>query len=172
MKLKSVISKIRKNVYVKEIMSTDVLNLDKDDTVYKAIKVMADKSISTIVTIHGDKPVGIITERDLVKKLLLKGKDPKKVKIKDIMTKNPISITPDTSILRASNVMRLKNVRKLVVVDENKKLVGILSQTDIINSMQRIDNAYKKLFISPSFSVTLVVIVVILFILNYILFKQ
>ena len=77
MKLKNTLKDIRKNVYVRNVMSKEVLRLDKEESVYEAIKVMANKSISTIVTSHGTTPIGILTERDLVKKMLLKNKDPK-----------------------------------------------------------------------------------------------
>jgi len=171
MKLKKLFSTISKNVYVKDIMSRNVLNLDKEDSVYKAIKVMANKSVSTIVTSHGSMPIGILTERDLVKKLLLKDQDPNKVKIKDIMTKNPITVKPNTSVLKASNIMKHKKVRKLVVVDSNNNLVGILSQTDIIQSMHRLDETYRKLFFDPYVSLILIIIVLVLFFLNYVLFR-
>jgi len=172
MKSKKPLSKIKKNVYVKDVMSKNVLNLDKSDTVYNAIKVMAKESISTIVTHHDKKPIGILTERDLVKKLLLKNKDPKKTKIVDIMSKDPVIIHPDASILRASNKMKRKHVRKLIVVDDEGNLVGIISQTDIIESMYMLDEAYSKILWNPWFSLIMVIIVIVLFFLNYVLFRK
>ena len=171
MKLKNAFKKIRKNVYVKDIMSKKVLKLDKTDNVFKAIKVMAKESISTIVTSHKTNPIGILTERDLVKKLLLKGKDPKKVMIIDIMTKNPVVVKKNTTVLRASNIMKKNKVRKLVVVDDKNNLIGILSQTDIINSMYRISEGYRSLFFDPMISIISIIVVIILIIFNNILFK-
>jgi CBS domain-containing protein len=152
-------------------MSTQVHVLDKSESVYKAIKVMADKSISTVVTSHKTTPVGILTERDLVKKLLLKGKDAKNIKIQDIMTKDPVKINQNSSVLKASNVMRNHNVRKLVVINHSGDLVGIISQTDIIKSMYRIEEAYSSLIWNPWFSIILVILVLLLFFLNYVLFR-
>jgi len=172
MKLKKIFKNVRKNVFVKDIMPKKVLNLHADDYVFKAIDVMVEKSISTIVTKKDNKPIGILTERDLVKKMLLKNRDPKKTKIKEIMTKKPIEVHPDDTVLRASNIMKKHKVRKLVVVDDNNELVGILSQTDIIESLYEIEDAYKTLIWNPWFSIILIIIVLILFFLNYVLFRR
>ena len=172
MKSKKTLSKIKKNIYVKDVMSKNVLNLDKTESVYKAIKVMAKESVSTIVTHHNKKPIGILTERDLVKKLLLKGKDPKKTKIIDIMSKDPVIIHPDDSILRASNKMKNKHVRKLVVVDDSGNLVGIISQTDIIESMYMLDEAYSRILWNPWFTIIMFMLVALLFFLNYVIFRS
>jgi predicted transcriptional regulator len=91
MKLKKVSSKIwdiKKNVKVKDIMSKKSFSLEKNEKVVKAIKLMTDESISAIVILDNKKPIGIVTERDLIKKVLLQ-KDAKKLKISEVMRKDP-----------------------------------------------------------------------------------
>ena len=92
MKLKNVSSNlwnIKKNVMVKDVMSTKVYSLEKTSPVQKAIDMMGNESISAIVISDDKKPIGIVTERDLIKKVMLPKKDPKKMKIGSIMSENP-----------------------------------------------------------------------------------
>ena len=80
-------SKIRKNITVKEIMSSSVVGVSVDDTIHAAAKIMDEHSISTVIVTENNKLIGIVTERDIVKKVILTGKNSKKTKISAIMTK-------------------------------------------------------------------------------------
>ena len=164
-------SNIKNNITVKDIMSNPVIGVSKDDTIHKAAKIMNENSISTVIVSENNKLIGIVTERDIVKKVILSGKNPKKTKISDIMTPNPVTVFPNVSILMASNLMKRKKVRKLIVVDLEDKIAGIVSQTDIINSMNKIYGAYKSLLWDSRFYFILFLLVTLFFLLNYILFR-
>jgi CBS domain-containing protein len=175
MKIKNLmqrISVIQKSVLVKDIMSRDVISLDKNDTVFKAIEIMGNKSISTVVILDRKKPTGIVTERDLVKKILLKEKNPRKIKLSDIMTRSPKTINLDASIRKASNIMKTKKVRQLIVINEKGNTVGLISQTDIIKSMNRIYKNYKSLLWDPWVPFLFFVLISLLFLLNILLFRK
>lgn len=170
-KLLNNFSNIKRNLKVKDIMSKNVIFLSKDKSVFDAIKLMAEKSISTIIVEEKNKLLGIITERDLVKKILYKNKDPKKIKIEQIMTKEPKHIYPDAPILVAGNTMKEFKVRKLVVLNENDEVIGIISQTDIINSLNKIYQEYSSVFMNHLMYFILALFILILVILSIFFFK-
>lgn len=163
-------SNIKNNLKVKDIMSKKVIFLTKEKSVYDAIKLMAENSISTIIVEENDRLVGILTERDLVKKVLYKEKDPKKLKIEQIMSKNPKHIYPDAPIIVAGNTMKEHKVRKLVVLNEKNEVIGIISQTDIINSLNKIYEEYSSIFTNPILFFILIGFVLLMVILSVIFF--
>lgn len=172
MKLKKPLSKfwdIKKNVRVVDVMSKKVYSLDKNEKVSKAIDVMGKESISAIIILDNNKPIGIVTERDLIKKIMVPKKDPNKTLISTIMSKDPKKISPNSSILNASNVMKKLNVRKLIVVDDNGELLGMLSQTDIIQSMNKVYESYKALLWNPSYAFWVLIVVLILYLFSFML---
>ena len=162
---------IKRSVLVKDIMTRSVIGLEKHETVYEAIKTMGEKSISTIVTSHEGKVIGIFTERDVINRIVLKGKDPKKTKIEDVMTKGPKTIGPDEPILKASEMMGKLNVRKLIVVNSKGEAIGIVSQTDIVKSLSGIDKSYRSLLWNPMLSFLILGLIILLFIVNKLLFR-
>jgi len=163
------ISKIKSRVLVKDIMSTNVLTLTQEDNVYKAMQKMSKHRYSAIVIVKDKKPIGILTERDLLNRVFLQEKDPKKTKLKSVMTKDPVSVTPDTTVLKASNIMRNNRVRILLVIDD--KIKGMISQTDIIRNMNIIYQEYKSLLWNPWFSLIILTLIVLLYLFNQWLFK-
>jgi CBS domain-containing protein len=173
MKLKKLfrkLNRIHRNVRVRDIMTKKIISADLNEPVYKALKKMGKHDISTIITSKDNKPVGIFTERDVIKRLMLKDHDPKKTKLKQVMTPNPKIVNPDDSVLKASNIMKGKHVRKLIVVD-NDEIVGIISQTDIINSFNEIYRSYKALLWNPWLFVLLFIFTLILYLINLLIFK-
>ena len=171
-KLSLNISRIKKSVLVKDIMSRKVVTLSKDDAVYKAVELMDEKTISTVVISDGTKPIGIVTERDFVGKVLLKKKNPKKIKLSEIMTKNPITIEPRASIHKASVISKNKRVRHLLVVDHKGQVLGLVSQTDIVQSFNRIYSNYKYLLWDPWLGFIFFLLISVFFLLNLILFQK
>jgi len=171
-KLSLRISKIKKSVLVKDIMARKVVTLGKDDIVFKAAELMDEKTISTVVISDGTKPIGIVTEHDLVRKVLLKKKNPKKIKLSTVMTKKPITIEPVASIHKASAIFKNKRVRHLVVVDQEGHVLGLISQTDIVQSFNRIYSNYHHLLWDPWLGFLFFVLISIFFLLNLILFRK
>lgn len=103
------------------------------DTVLDALAVMAEHDIGSVVVQDGDKLVGILTERDYARKVVLAGRSSKDSQIKDIMTTHVICVTPDRSIEECMGLMTDKHCRHLPVLD-HKQLVGVVSIGDLVKA--------------------------------------
>jgi CBS domain-containing protein len=101
-------------------------------TVYEAVALMADKGIGALLVMEGDKLVGLLSERDYARKIILKGRSSKDTRVDEIMISSPISITPDRSIGDAMRIMTESRVRHLPVVDVRGTVVGIVSLGDLV----------------------------------------
>jgi len=115
---------------VKEVMTKKVVVFDEEDSIQDIAKKMKDKGIGSVLIIKNDQAVGIITERDLVHKLIAGNLNAKETKAKQIMNSPLVSIRSDADINYASKIMEDKDIKKMPVVDGNK-LVGIITQTDL-----------------------------------------
>ena len=109
--------------------------------VYEAAKSMRDKEIGSVIVVSEGKVQGIATERDLVRRVLAENKDPKTVRISDVMTSPVISISPNEDILEAAQLMKKKGIRRLIVM-EGEKLVGIITSDDMTRNMKRAMDEY------------------------------
>ena len=108
-----------------------VFSVEPGVTVFTAIQIMCEKNIGGLLITDNGKLVGIFTERDYARKLILKGKSSKDTLIKELMTENPISVTLDSSIDDCMQIMSGKRIRHLPVV-EGDKLVGMISIGDVV----------------------------------------
>ena len=117
-----------------EAKGHDVVTIEPDDSVYDAIKKMADKNIGSLVVMDDDKIAGIITERHYARNVILKGKASPDVPVKDIMSARVVCAWPDQSVEECMAVMTDKSVRHLPVL-ENKSLVGLVSIGDLVKSI-------------------------------------
>jgi len=100
-------------------------------TVYEALEKMSEKEIGALVVMENKKVVGIISERDYARKIILHGKTSKQTLVKEVMSSNLFSVTPDTSVEDAMVLMTGKHVRHLPVFEKNK-FVGIISIGDVL----------------------------------------
>ncbi len=116
-------------------MSKKVITVKKNQTVSSAAKLMDKYNISSLIVVEKGVPEGIITERDVLKKIVAKDKDPAKVKVKDIVTMKVVTIDAGDSISQASNLMALGKIKQLPVM-KNGKLVGIITSTDIVRAIR------------------------------------
>jgi CBS domain-containing protein len=120
------------NMKVSEIMSKTVLTALGDSSIYTVAAKMAALNVGAIViTGPGDEVIGILTERDLMNKVVAKGVNTHLVQIKGVMTKAPTVIDADESVATAYKMFQESSFRHLPVVDKNNKLVGMLSLKDI-----------------------------------------
>jgi len=117
-------------VLVKDLMSRKVNKIEEYKTVYHAARKMAEERRGYVIVMKKDKPIGILTDSDILEKVISKSKDPKKVKVKEVMSTPLITISPDDEIVEASRLMR-KNLIKRIPVVKNGKLVGIITDGDI-----------------------------------------
>lgn len=109
----------------------NVFSVEPSVTVYKALELMLEKNIGGLLITENGKLVGIFTERDYARKLALKGKSSKETLIRELMTANPYTVTPDTGIEDCMQLMTGKKIRHLPVV-ENNALVGVISIGDVV----------------------------------------
>lgn len=115
---------------VGEIMTRDVVTISVDKTAEDVAKLMTKEGVGALVVIQGDVVVGIVTERDVITKIISKGLNPAKTRVGDFMTKPVITCSPETLITDAVKVMSANRVRRLPVLEEGK-LIGIVTAYDI-----------------------------------------
>ena len=126
---------LRTKMLVKDVMSSPVVTLDENEASNKAAVVMDKNDLgSVIVTNKAGKSIGIITERDLVIRVLAKNLKPDTVKAKEIMTTPLVTIEPDATITEAARRMNRLDIRRLGVIYKGN-LVGIISSKDILGVM-------------------------------------
>lgn len=118
---------------VKDIMTKDVVTIESTKTVFDAAEVMTEKEVGCLIVVIKAFPVGIITERDIVKRIVAKHVSVD-TKLKDVMTKTLITVGPDTSLKDAARVMSTNKIRRLPVLKDNK-LVGIVVATDFVRNV-------------------------------------
>lgn len=118
---------------VKEAMRKDVLTIDGEAPLVDAAMAMVEQDRGSVIVLEKAKPIGIITERDFVAKVVSKGRDPKKLKVKEVMTTDLLSVDPDTDLYEAVRLMREHGVRRLPVV-KNGILYGILGPKELADS--------------------------------------
>jgi CBS domain-containing protein len=108
-----------------------VFSVEPTVMVLEAIELMCEKNIGGLLIVKDGKLSGIFTERDYARKLILKGKSSKDTPIGELMTPNPFTVTPDSSIDECMQMMTLKHIRHLPVM-ENGQLVGMISIGDVV----------------------------------------
>jgi CBS domain-containing protein len=111
--------------------SSDIYSVSSDCIVYDALIMMYERNISALLVIDDEKLVGIFTERDYARKVILKGKASKEIMVREVMTANLITVKPDSSIELCMRLMTHKFIRHLPVM-ENNELVGFLSIGDVV----------------------------------------
>lgn len=112
----------------------DVWTIGPKATVLEALKVMAEKDIGALVVMQDDKLVGIISERDYARKIVLRGRASVNTPVKDIMTSKVYYVTPKTAIGECQALLTEHSVRHLPVLEDGK-LVGLISIGDVVKSV-------------------------------------
>ncbi|MBI3622526.1 CBS domain-containing protein [Candidatus Pacearchaeota archaeon] len=115
--------------FVKDIMKTPVLSIDSSMTVKDAAKMMEDAKVGSIVVTENSIILGILTERDFVRKIVAQGK-PLSTKVKDIMSSPLIVISPDETVWELASLMKTRRIHRVPVVEKGR-LVGIASTADL-----------------------------------------
>mgnify|MGYP003920621191 FL=1 len=123
------------DILLKDIMVRKVITIDPDKTARDAARLMADNNISSVIVMKGDEIVGIVTERDLVRKVCANDIPSSKVNIVSVMSSPVITAESDLPIEAAVQRMFNNRIRRLPVV-ENGKLVGIVTISDIAKHMR------------------------------------
>jgi CBS domain-containing protein len=117
---------------VKDIMTENVVSISIDDSVFEAANLMNSNQVGCLVIMNEEEPIGIVTERDIVRRVVAK-KLPLETKISAVMSKSLITIGPDASLKEAARVMSSNKIRRLPVLKQNK-LVGIVVASDFVRN--------------------------------------
>jgi CBS domain-containing protein len=105
-----------------------------DDTVFDALKLLAEREVGALMVMDHGKLIGVLSERDYTRKIALQGKNSKETKVSDIMTKNVFVVTPDTRTRTCMALMSEKRIRHLPVVDGDT-VIGMISIRDIMDDI-------------------------------------
>ncbi len=117
-----------------EAKGSDVWSVHPDAAVYDAIEMMADKGVGALMVLDGGALVGVISERDYARKVILRGRSSKDTAVKEIMTARVIYARPDQTVEDCMGLMTDKRIRHLPIVD-GEELLGVVSIGDLVKSM-------------------------------------
>lgn len=112
----------------------DVWSVHADSSTYEALRIMADKNIGALVVMEGSRLIGVVSERDYARKVILRGRASKETPVRDIMTSEVLCARPDHTVEGCMALMTGKRVRHLPVVD-GERVVGMLSIGDLVKSV-------------------------------------
>ena len=122
---------------VSEVMVPNPIVAAPETKITEIAKLMSNHSIGSVIISKENKPIGIITERDLVKRILAESKTAENLIASDIMTKPVISVLEDTTIKDAIDLMQKNNIRRVVILNNNNNISGILTIDDIGYNIER-----------------------------------
>jgi CBS domain-containing protein len=120
--------------FVLRLKGKEIWSIPPDTSVFDALKIMAEKDIGALPVLDGKKLVGIFSERDYARKVILQGKSSKNIPVSEIMSTNLVVITPDQTTEQGLALMTAKHVRHLPVVHK-EELVGFISIGDLVKSI-------------------------------------
>ena len=122
---------------VKDILDSkghDVCSVHADSSVFNAVKMMAEKSVGSLLVMDGDRLIGIVTERDYARKIILEGKSSRESTVAEVMTRKVLCVAPERTIDECMALMTDKRARHLPVVD-HKRVIGVVSIGDLVKAM-------------------------------------
>ncbi len=122
---------------VEDVMNRTVQTIEPDASVQAAADKMSKHHIGSLIVVKGNRLVGIITERDILSKVVAQARDSTTTRVADVMTKKVIMVTPDTDIEDAAQIMLEKGIKKLPVVKGNQ-LIGIITATDVCTAQPKL----------------------------------
>jgi len=120
---------------VRDIMQKNVITIEHDKSALDAAHLISEKDISFLVVMKDVKPIGVVTEKDFVRKIASNDKQASKIPLSDIMSYKFRWVEPSTEIEDAVQKMLNNNIRRLIVL-ENEKLVGVITQTDLASFLR------------------------------------
>ncbi len=136
-----------RTMLVKDVMTREIIAIPPDETIESAAVTMTRYGISSLI-IRGERSVlGILTERDVLTRVVACGEDPREIKVGDVMTSQLISVNPNTSVDEASELMLKNRIKKLPIIDNMKpdRVLGIVSLTDVALVKPQLIKEFKKL---------------------------
>ena len=116
---------------IHEAMSSNPCSIDVDKSVAYAAKMMRDEDVGLAPIVEGEKLIGTLTDRDIAIRVVAEGKDPDRTKTRDVATTRLVTVDPQQDLDEALRLMAQHQVRRLPVVEEDGKLVGVVAQADV-----------------------------------------
>ncbi len=125
---------IETDIRIGDVMTIGVITLAESKTAMDAAKLLKKTDVGSIIVTKKGKAEGIVTERDLVHKVMVEGKDPKKVTLKQVMSTPLRVIEAKDTIQKAAMALKSNKIKRLPVINKDKKLVGIITQGDLVKT--------------------------------------
>jgi CBS domain-containing protein len=122
---------------VHECCNTEVVSASPDAKVIEIVRLMDGKNVGCVILVEKEMPVGIITDRDIVLRVMSKDQDPKRITVREVMTRDPTVIEGGKGLFEAMREFEGKNFRRMPVVDEQGHLTGILTTDDMLKLLAR-----------------------------------
>jgi len=116
---------------IKDVMTSNPCSIDAEKSVAYAAKMMREEDVGLAPIVEGDKLIGMLTDRDIAIRVVAEGSNPEQVKVADVASKQVVTIDPQQDLDAALRIMAKHQVRRLPVVEEDGKLVGVVAQADI-----------------------------------------
>lgn len=117
-----------------EVKGREICSVSPQESVYNALEIMAEKSIGALLVIDEAKLIGIFSERDYARRIILKGKASRDTKVEEVMTREVISVSPENSIADCMLIMANNRIRHLPVLEDDR-LVGIVTIGDVVKQI-------------------------------------
>jgi CBS domain-containing protein len=119
---------------VQDLMSSNPCSIDAEKSVAYAAKMMRDEDVGLAPIVQGDRLVGTVTDRDIAIRVVAEDKDPESTKVKDIASINLVTVNPQQDLDEALRLMAQHQIRRLPVVEQGGRLVGVVAQADVARS--------------------------------------
>lgn len=134
------------------LVKRPALTVSPEDTVDRAARAMVGRGVGAATVVEASRVIGVVTERDILKKIVAVGRDPGSTQVRDIMTSPVLSVTENTSVAAAGELMRKHHVRHLVVLDEHEGLIGLLALRfvlyDIMDELEQKVGDFERFFLT------------------------
>jgi CBS domain-containing protein len=116
---------------IRDVMTSNPCTIDAGKSVAYAAKMMREEDVGLAPIVEGDKLIGMLTDRDIAIRVVAEGRNPDQVKVADVASKQVVTIDSQQDLEEALRIMAKHQVRRLAVVEEDGKLVGVVAQADI-----------------------------------------
>jgi len=123
----------------REVMTKDPASCSASETVTKVAGLMKQHDVGSVPVVESDRLVGIVTDRDIVLKVVAGGRNPEQAAVKEAMTPNPVSCKEDDDLEYALRLMKERQVRRMPIVDGGGRLTGIIAQADVATRVNEDD---------------------------------
>ena len=142
----------RNDRHIREVMTSDPVCVSERDSIREVARIMAREDTGVVPVVDGKKIIGMITDRDIVVRLVAEGRDPANAHVNEAMTKNVRAVKENDSVNDALNMMSSAQVRRVPVVNDSNEIVGIVSMKDLAdtgNQQGKIGQAVENISSAP-----------------------